>query len=96
MKIFWACVTFFYGSLAGSYLNMLAYRLKRKMSLWSPARSFCDHCGKTLGALDLVPVLSYLVGSGKARCCGKRLSPLYPAVEMFFGLVFAAVALWLA
>lgn len=87
---------FFYGSLTGSYLNMLTYRLRRGMSVWIPARSFCDHCGKTLGVLDLIPALSYLICRGRARCCGKRLSPFYPAVEMSLGLVFAAAALWLA
>jgi len=92
-QAFWMFMAFFYGTLTGSYLNMLTYRLRRGISMWTPARSFCDHCGKTLGVFDLIPVLSFFIHKGKSGCCGKKLSPVYPAVELFSGLVFVAAAL---
>ncbi|MDQ0287501.1 prepilin signal peptidase PulO-like enzyme (type II secretory pathway) [Desulfofundulus luciae] len=92
MRAFWLFWAFVYGTLAGSYLNMLVYRRRRGMSAWIPARSFCDSCGKTLGFLELVPVLGWLAFRGRSRCCGERISPVYPLVELGTGLVFAGVA----
>lgn len=93
-EAFWIILCFFYGLLTGSYLNMLAYRLRRGISLWRPARSFCDSCGKTLGFLELVPVLGWLFLRGRSRCCGARISPVYPLVELGFGLAFAGLAVF--
>jgi len=32
-------------------------------------RSMCDHCGNTLGAIELVPILSFILQRGKCRKC---------------------------
>ena len=53
-----------------------------------PARSFCDFCGQQLRWFDNIPVFSWLVYRGKSRCCGKKLSLLYPIVEIITGLLF--------
>lgn len=92
LEIYWIVVAFVYGVLAGSYVNMLTYRLKRGIPLFNPTRSICDYCGKTLGVLDLVPVLSYIYRRGKSKCCDRELSPAYPVVELIVGLAFGAVA----
>jgi leader peptidase (prepilin peptidase)/N-methyltransferase len=39
-----------------------------------------------------VPVLAYLWLRGRCRRCGSKISIRYPAVELFTGLVFAAIA----
>jgi leader peptidase (prepilin peptidase)/N-methyltransferase len=44
-------------------------------------RSRCPGCGSAIQARDNVPVLSWLVLLGRARCCGMRISPRYPLVE---------------
>jgi len=92
-KVFWAAAAYFYGSLLGSYFNMLVYRLPRGMSVWRPARSFCDHCGRTLGWLELVPVFGWLFLRGRSRCCGTTVPARYPMVELLAG-VLAAVLAW--
>ena len=69
-----------FGSLYGSFLNVVIFRLPEGESVVSP-RSRCPHCGKPIGALDNLPVLSWLVLRGRGRCCGKPISARYPLVE---------------
>src|SRR5262249_2148726 len=44
-----------------------------------------------LGALDNVPVLSWVVLRGRARCCGARISPRYVVVELLGGALSVGV-----
>jgi prepilin signal peptidase PulO-like enzyme (type II secretory pathway) len=85
-------LAFFCGAAFGSWANMLAYRLRRGMSVWHPPRSFCDICGARLGLIELIPVLGWAVSAGRARCCGGKVSPIYPLVELAAGALAAAVA----
>ncbi len=40
-----------------------------------------------------MPVLSWLLLRGQARCCGARISPRYPLTELSTGLLFVATVL---
>ncbi|UXY16590.1 A24 family peptidase [Chitiniphilus purpureus] len=62
-----------------------------RYNLWVP-RSACPHCGHHIGALENVPVLSYLALRGRCRGCGQRISPRYPLVEMLSAVLSAVVA----
>lgn len=65
----------------GSFIGCLADRLPAaRPMLW--ARSSCDHCSHVLGPFDLVPVVSWLLSSGKCRYCGAKISLRYPLVEL--------------
>ncbi len=78
------------GLVWGSFLNVVIYRVPRGMSVVRPA-SHCPACGKPVRAFDNVPVLGYLVLRGRARCCGARLSPRYPLVELIGGALSLAI-----
>jgi prepilin signal peptidase PulO-like enzyme (type II secretory pathway) len=93
------------GAILGSFLNALLFRYNTGRSVLR-GRSRCMHCGRTLNALDLVPVLSYLALRGKCRYCHSKVSIQYPLVEIA-GVILAALvylqnpdpfafALWLA
>jgi len=69
------------GLIVGSFLNVCIYRLPRGESIVFP-RSHCPGCGQGIGALDNIPVLSYLWLRGKCRHCRKPISLQYPAVEI--------------
>ncbi|CAN1495829.1 PulO Type II secretory pathway, prepilin signal peptidase PulO and related peptidases [Burkholderiaceae bacterium] len=45
-------------------------------------RSQCPHCGTTLRARDLVPVLSFLMLRGRCAHCQHSVSWRYPVVEL--------------
>ncbi len=51
-------------------------------------RSFCDNCGQQLHWYENVPVMSWVLQQGKSKCCRKKLSVLYPIVEMMMGILF--------
>jgi leader peptidase (prepilin peptidase)/N-methyltransferase len=79
------------GLLWGSFLNVVIYRVPRDMSVVRPP-SHCPGCGEPVRAYDNIPILSFLVLRGRARCCGAKLSPRYPLVELIGGLLSLACA----
>lgn len=76
----------FFGLIWGSFLNVVIYRVPREMSVVRPA-SHCPGCGKPIAGYDNVPVFSYVLLRGRARCCGARMSPRYPMVELLGGVL---------
>lgn len=58
-------------------------------------RSRCPRCKHMLGAVELIPVLSYVLLAGKCRHCHRPISCLYPCVELLSALLFV-LALFLA
>ena len=56
-------------------------------------RSACPDCGHRIGALENIPVASWLALRGRCSGCGKAISSRYPLVEVLGG-VFAAYAIW--
>ncbi len=80
------------GLLVGSYLNVVIYRLPRRLSTVSP-RSRCPACGTPIRPFDNIPVFSFLWLRGRCRTCGIRIAWRYPAIEAFTGLLFVLSAL---
>jgi leader peptidase (prepilin peptidase)/N-methyltransferase len=79
------------GACIGSFLNVVAYRMPRGMSIvWEP--SHCPACGRPIRPRDNVPVLGWLTLRGRCRDCGKAISPRYAIVEATMGAVFFALA----
>lgn len=74
------------GLLFGSFLNVVIYRLPREESVAYPS-SRCPHCQTPIRPYDNVPVLSWLLLRGKARCCGAPIPVRYPLVELMGGLL---------
>ena len=74
------------GACMGSFLNCAAWRIAHGES-FVKGRSRCPDCGHPLGALDLVPVFSWLFLRGKCRYCGKKIPARYPLSEAVFAAV---------
>lgn len=79
------------GALIGSFSNVVIYRLPRGESVAWPG-SHCPNCKRRLTALELVPVVSWLVQRARCRGCGKRISARYPLVELLMAAGFFALA----
>ena len=79
-----------FGLIWGSFLNVVIYRMPRGMSVARPP-SHCPGCGKPIAAYDNVPVLSYLILGGRARCCGAPMGARYPIVELIGGALSLAI-----
>ena len=81
---------FAWGALWGSFINVVVYRVPLEMSVVRPG-SHCPGCGAPVGAIDNVPIVSWLALRGRARCCGTRISPRYVVVELLSGLIGLAI-----
>jgi leader peptidase (prepilin peptidase) / N-methyltransferase len=79
------------GLIFGSFATVVAHRLPRKENIVS-GRSKCPHCGRTIRAIENVPVVSYLALRGRCPGCGARISPRYPLTELATGSLFALAA----
>lgn len=79
---------FVLGLVLGSFVTAVAHRVPRGISIVA-ARSECPACGAQIAAYDNVPVLSWGLLRGRARCCGASISPRYPLTELGLGVLFA-------
>lgn len=82
-----------FGLLIGSFLNVVIVRVPAGESVVRPG-SRCPACGTTIAARDNIPVLSWVLLRGRARCCGTGIGVRYPAVELATALSLAGVAAW--
>ena len=80
-------IVFIFGSIVGSFLNVCIYRLPKGRSVIVPG-SHCPNCGAKIRWFDNVPVLSYVLLAGKARCCRAKISLRYFIVEVLTGAAF--------
>ncbi len=84
---------FIFGLAIGSFLNVLIDRLPNFEGI--SGRSHCDHCSHKLSYLDLIPVFSFLVLKGRCRYCKKKISPMYPIVEILTAVMFVVAWVYL-
>ncbi|MGE0172220.1 MAG: A24 family peptidase [Oligoflexales bacterium] len=83
-------IVFIFGSVIGSFLNVCIVRLPQGTFL-KHARSMCPHCNQPIPSYANVPIVSWLLLRGKARCCGKGISVQYFLVELATALLFVAI-----
>lgn len=79
-----------FGLLLGSFANVIAYRVPRRVSIVLPG-SFCTACGHAIRWYDNIPLLSFALLKGRCRDCLSPISWRYPAVEAVTGLLVAAI-----
>ena len=79
---------FIFGTIIGSFLNVVIFRLGEKSI---KGRSSCRFCNKKLAWNELIPIFSFLIQKGKCRNCGKKISWQYPAVEILTALIFLLI-----
>jgi leader peptidase (prepilin peptidase)/N-methyltransferase len=78
-------LAFLFGTIYGSFLNMLLWRLPQYKELGG--RSQCRSCHHILAWYDLVPIFSFITLRGRCRYCSERISKRYPLVELTTGIV---------
>lgn len=74
-----------FGACVGSFCNVLIVRLHEGSSIGG--RSRCPHCGKTLTAAQLIPLVSWIVLRGHCASCRKSIHWQYPVVELAGALI---------
>lgn len=79
-----------FGLLAGSFLNVVIWRVPRAESIVRPP-SACPGCGAAIRGRDNIPVLSWMLLRGRCRDCSTAISRRYPLIEASTGLLFGVV-----
>jgi len=74
------------GAIIGSFLATIVSRWPRGQSVIT-TRSRCDGCGRVLHAIDLVPLVGWLIARGKCHACGARIDSVHPLVELGCALI---------
>jgi len=82
---------FLLGTIIGSFLNVVIYRFNTGKTMVN-SRSICMTCNRELRWFELIPILSFVMQSGKCRRCKEVISYQYPIVEFLGGLMFVLVA----
>ncbi|MBC2606567.1 prepilin peptidase [Pelagicoccus albus] len=83
---FLSSFAFVFGAIVGSFLNVCIYRIPANRSIVTPG-STCA-CGQAIKWFDNIPILSWFILGGKARCCKSKYSFRYPAIEALTGFLF--------
>ena len=65
------------GAAAGSFLNVVIWRVPRGESIVSPP-SHCPNCDQRIEARDNIPIVSWLLLHGRCRNCGEPISKRWP------------------
>ena len=87
MDVILAAGFFLLGSIAGSFVSVLAGRLHTGES-WFCGRSKCASCDTVLHARDLIPIASWLTHRGRCAACGSRISATYLVLETVLATLF--------
>ena len=78
---------FIIGLCIGSFINVVVYRFPNNLSIIRP-RSFCPKCKTKLIWRENIPLISWLIQSGRCRNCDTSISIRYPLVELTTAILF--------
>ena len=78
---------FVFGSIIGSFLNVVILRTPLKQSIITEP-SHCFSCGNRLKWYDMFPIFSWLILRGKCRFCKAKISPRYMIVETITAVLY--------
>lgn len=81
----------FFGGCLASFLNVVAWRLPRGMSILG--RSHCPRCGTQLSLKENLPIFGWLSCGGQCRYCSQPIPIRYFLVELIFGLMLLGLGL---
>ena len=80
-----------FGAVIGSFTNVCIYRIPEHRTIVK-GHSMCMTCSHELGALDLVPIFSWLFLGGKCRYCKTPISSRYIKIESLTALAYMVMA----
>lgn len=78
---------FFFGSIVGSFLNVVIHRLPLEESIVFPS-SHCPKCKKPIPWYDNIPLFSYIILKARCRQCREPIAFRYFSVELLTALFF--------
>jgi leader peptidase (prepilin peptidase)/N-methyltransferase len=80
-------IFFICGLVVGSFLEVVIYRVPRKISIIRPG-SYCPQCKSRIAFYDNIPLLSYIILRGRCRSCKGKIPFTSFLIELLAGLLF--------
>jgi leader peptidase (prepilin peptidase)/N-methyltransferase len=78
---------FFLGLFAGSFFNVLIYKIPRKLHIFRPY-CICFSCMRPMPPIACFPILAYIFRNSKCSNCGKKV-PIQSIIhELLAGLLY--------
>lgn len=87
MEIYYTIVFFIFGTVFGSFYNVVGDRLPEGKSIVKPS-SHCPKCGHKLKFRELIPIFSFLFQKGKCSNCKSKIDIIHPLFEFASGVLF--------
>ena len=81
------------GGCVGSFVNVVAYRLPREISIVTP-RSYCPQCNRPIPWWANIPILAYVGLRGRCLRCGGAIPFRYLLTELALATAAAYLFLW--
>ena len=91
MDLFFFIILFIFWTLFWSFSSLIIYRIKSWEWWILTWRSHCSSCNKILKVLDLIPIISYLKNKWKCNYCEKKVSSIYPILEISSWILFTLI-----
>src|SRR3954469_1216363 len=88
MVVWLAC----FGGCVGSFLTVVWDRLGTGEGIVLP-RSRCPECDRAIRWYHNIPMLGWIILSGRCYDCGSRIPVKHPLIEAVFALVFVFIGL---
>lgn len=92
LQIYLYIIIFLFGTCIFSFVNCAADRYVCNQSVLK-GRSYCPTCGHILGAMDLIPIFSYISLRGKCRYCGSKIPVSCLIAELLGGIGYVMIFL---
>ncbi len=87
LQIGFYVIFFICGLVIGSFLEVVIFRVPRKLSIVKPG-SYCPNCKGKIAFYDNIPLVSYLILKGRCRNCKAKISLSTFIIETLTGVLF--------
>jgi leader peptidase (prepilin peptidase) / N-methyltransferase len=81
------------GPFMGSFISASALSWPKRTNMGAN-RSSCGHCGRTLGLIDLIPLLSFFILGGKCRICKTPIKRQHIVAELASTFIAITSVFW--
>lgn len=92
MDIVFYIVIFIVGAILGSFCATQIKRSLKNRSILE-INSYCTKCGKKIGVLQQIPIISYILLKGKCKHCKKNIETLYIVLEIVTAMLLVITAI---
>ena len=85
-SLYYSCF-FFFGTIFGSFINVIIYRIPNRLSIIHP-RSHCQNCKNQIPFYRNIPIITYIIQNGRCHNCKNKISINYFIVELIIGIIW--------